>query len=116
MEFQLIRNCLFHKIKQLSDLQTEENKAFRYTVNARKCSAITAIITKSRDKKTKIFFLRYIISDNNLMKEILVHQLEAKNPTKWIKQIKEYFEELQINIKTIQTSTLQDIKKHYQTV
>ena len=38
------------------------------------------------------------------MKEILIHQLEAKKPTKWIKQIKEYLEELQININTIQTS------------
>ena len=32
----------FHK-KQISDLQTEENKAFRYTVNARKCNAITVL-------------------------------------------------------------------------
>ena len=44
------------------------------------------------------------------MKEILIHQLEAKKTTKWIKQIKEYPEELQININTIQTSTIQEIK------
>ena len=30
--------------KQISDLQTEENKAFRYTVHARKCTAISALI------------------------------------------------------------------------
>ena len=29
--------------KKISDLQTEENKAFRYTVNARKCTAISAL-------------------------------------------------------------------------
>ena len=29
--------------KQISDLQTEENKAFRYTVNVRKCTAISAL-------------------------------------------------------------------------
>ena len=101
----------------ISDLQTEENKAFRYTVNARKCTAISALrgemgasLQKTRDMKTKILFLRHILTDNNLMKEILIHQLEAKKPTKWIKQIKEYLEELQININTIQTSTIQDIK------
>ena len=103
--------------KQISDLQTEENKAFRYTVNARKCTAISALrgemgasLQKTRDMKTKILFLRHILTDNNLMKEILIHQLEAKKTTKWIKQIKEYLEELQININTIQTSTIQDIK------
>ena len=107
---------MFHK-KQISDLQTEENKAFRYTVNARKCTAISALrgemgasLQKTRDMKTKILFLRHILTDNNLMKEILIHQLEAKKPTKWIKQIKEYLEELQININTIQTSTIQNIK------
>ena len=114
--------CMVQKLfvsqkKQISDLQTEENKAFRYTVNARKCTAISALrgemgasLQKTRDMKTKILFLRHILTDNNLMKEILIHQLEAKKPTKWIKQIKEYLEELHININTIQTSTIQDIK------
>ena len=114
--------CMVQKLfvsqkKQISDLQTEENKAFdRDTVNARKCTAISALrgrmgaSLQKRDIKTKILFLRHILSDNNLMKEILMHQLEAKKPTKWIKQIKEYLEELQININTIQTSTIQDIK------
>ena len=69
-----------------------------------------ASLQKTRDMKTKILFLRHILTDTNLMKEILIHQLEAKKPTKWIKQIKEYLEELQININTIQTSTIQDIK------
>ena len=69
-----------------------------------------ASLQKTIDMKTKILFLRHILSDNNLMKEILMHQLEAKKPTKWIKQIKEYLEELQININTIQTRTIQDIK------
>ena len=59
--------------KQTSDLQTEENKAFRYTVNARKCTAISALrgemgasLQKTRDMKTKILFLRHILTDNNL--------------------------------------------------
>ena len=42
--FAWYRNCLFHKKKkQISDLQTEEYKAFRYTVNARKGTAISAL-------------------------------------------------------------------------
>ena len=41
-----------------------------------------ASLQKTRDMKTKILFLRHILSDNNLMKEILMHQLEAKKPTK----------------------------------
>ena len=48
------------------------------------------------------------------MKEILTHQLEAKKPTKWIKQIKEYLEELQININTIQPKHYPRHKKYYQ--
>ena len=39
----MYRKYLFHKKKQISDLQTEENKAFRYTVHARKCTAISAL-------------------------------------------------------------------------
>ena len=34
--------CFFHK-KKISDLKTEENKAFRYTINERKCTAITVL-------------------------------------------------------------------------
>ena len=120
--------CMVQKLfvsqkKQISDLQIEENKAYRYTVNARKCTAISALrgevgasLQKTRDMKTELLFIRHILSDNNLMKEILMHQLEDKKPTKWIKQIKEYFKELQININTIQASTIQDIKKHYKNV
>ena len=86
--------CMVQKLfvsqkKQISDLQTEENKAFRYTVNAIKCTAIStfrgemgASLQKTRDMKTKILFLRHILTDNNLMKEILTHQLEAKKNNK----------------------------------
>ena len=40
--------CMVQKLfvsqkKQISDLQTQENKAFRYTVNPRKCTAISAL-------------------------------------------------------------------------
>ena len=38
-----------------------------------------------------------------------MHQLEAKNQQNGL-QIKEYVEELQININTIQTNTIQDLK------
>ena len=33
----------FTKKKQISDLQIEENKAYRYTANARKCTVISAL-------------------------------------------------------------------------
>ena len=36
------RNCLFHKKKDLR-LTNRRNKAFRCTVNARKCTAISAL-------------------------------------------------------------------------
>ena len=82
------RNCLFTK-KQISDLQIEENKAYRHTVNAKKCTVISALrgemgasLQKTRDMKTKILFSRHILSDNNLMKEILMHQLEDKKNNK----------------------------------
>ena len=81
--------------KQISDLQTEESKAFRYTVNAKKCTAISAqrgkmraSLQKTRDMKTKILFLRHILSDNNLMKEIMMHELEVKNQHNGLNRLK----------------------------
>ena len=55
--------------KQISDLQTEENKAIRFTVNAKKCTAIHSLrgetgasLQITRDMKTKILFFRHILS------------------------------------------------------
>ena len=73
----------------------EENKALRYTVNARKAIVISASrgeigtsLQTSRDMRSKIFYIKPIRLHNNLLKEILLHQFEEKQPSKWIKQIK----------------------------
>ena len=50
----------FFYANQITKLQTEENKALRYTVNARKCTAISALrgdvgasLQATRDMRTK---------------------------------------------------------------
>ena len=57
----------------------------RYTVNARKCTAISALrgdvgasLQATRDMKTKILFIKHILRDNNLLKEIFLQQFDNK--------------------------------------
>ena len=85
---------IFLSKKYIVDLQTEENKALRYTVNARKATAISALqgeigssLQTSRDMRSKIFYIKHILLHNNLLTEILLHQFEERQPSKWIKQI-----------------------------
>ena len=60
---------------------TEKNNALRYTVNARKATAISALrgeigspLQISRDMNSKIFYIKHILLHNNLLKEILLQQ------------------------------------------
>ena len=95
--------------KYITDIQIEENKALRYTVNARKATAISSLrggigssLQISRDMKSKIFYIKHILLHNNLPKEIFLHQFEEKQPSKWIKQIKTYMQDLNTNLHEIE--------------
>ena len=78
----------------LADLQIEENKALRYTVNARRKTALSGefgiSLQITRDMKSKILFIKHILQHNSLLREIFIHTFEKKKPTKWIKQVKKY--------------------------
>ena len=83
---------------QITKLQTEENKALRYTVNARKCTAISALrgdvgasLQATRDMKTKILFIKHILRDNNLLKEIFLQQYDNKKMYKMNNTNKEIY-------------------------
>ena len=109
---------IFLSKKYITDLQVEENKALRYTVNARKATAISALqgeigssLQISRDMKSKIFYIKHILLHNNLPKEIFLHQFEEKQPSKWIKQIKIYMQDLNINLHAIEHYNPAKIKK-----
>ena len=109
---------IFLSKKYIADLQTEENKALRYTVNARKATAISALrgeigssLQTSRDMRSKIFYIKHILLHNNLLKEILLHQFEERQPSKWIKQIKTYMQDLNINLHAIEHYSPAKIKK-----
>ena len=60
--------------------------------------------------KTKILFIKHILRDNNLLKEIFLQQFDNKKCTKWITQIKKYMEILQINIHMKETYSVMTIK------
>ena len=70
------------------------------------------IITSSNQRhEDKILFIKHILRDNNLLKEIFLQQYDNKKCTKWITQIKKYMEILQINIHMIETYRVMTIKK-----
>ena len=102
----------------LADLQIEENKALRYTVNARRKTAISALrgefgisLQITRDMKSKILFIRHILQHNSLLREIFIHTFEEKKPTKWIKQVKKYMIDLHLTLHTIEYSKHQHIRR-----
>ena len=111
---------IFLSKKYISVLQTEKNKALRYTVNARKATAICALrgeiessLQTSRDMRSKILldYIKHILLHNNLLKEILLHQFEERQPSKWIKQVKTYMQDLNINHHAIEHYIPAKIKK-----
>ena len=62
-----------------------KNNALRYTVKARKVTAISALrgeirssLQISRDMNSKIFYIKHILLHNNLLKEILLQQFYEK--------------------------------------
>ena len=75
---------VYYTENQITKLQTEEKKTWKYTVNARKRSAISALrgdvgesLPATRDMKTKILFIKHILRDN-LLKETLQQQYDNK--------------------------------------
>lgn len=103
---------------EINKLQAEENKAYRYTIHAQNCTAISALrgdigssLQLTRDMKTKLLFVKHILEDNNLTREIFMQQYQAKKESKWISQIKSYMIKLELNLTKIETYTKEDIKK-----
>ena len=85
----------------LADLQIKENKTLRYTANARRKTAVSALsgefgiyLQITKDMKSKIFFIKHILQHNSLLRKIFMHTFEEKKPTKWIKQVKKYMIDL----------------------
>ena len=75
---------VYYTENQITKLQTEEKKAWKYTVNARKRTAISALrgdvgesLPATRDMKTKILFIKHILRDN-LLKETFQQQYDNK--------------------------------------
>ena len=87
-------------------------------MNARKATAISALrgeigssLQTSRDMRSKIFYIKHILLHNNLLKEILLHQFEERQPSKWIKQIQTYMQDLNINLHAMEHYSPAKIKK-----
>ena len=97
---------------------TEKKNALRYTVNARKSTAISALrgeigssLQISRDMNSKIVYIKHILLHNNLLKEILLQQFYEKQPSKWIKQKMTYMQDLNINLHAIEHYNPEKFKK-----
>ena len=102
----------------LADIHIEENKTLRYTVNARRKTAIRALrgefsisLQITRDLKSKIFFIKHLLQHNSLLREIFIHTFEEKKPIKWIKQVKKYIIGFHLTLHTIEYSKHQHIIK-----
>ena len=66
--------------------------------------------------KSKILFIRHLLNDNKLTKDIFLKQLYEKKPTKWIKLVKKYMDTLELNINMIESYNVSKIKtiiKHH---
>ena len=91
------------------ELQREENKAYRYILNSRRKTAISALrgefgasLQTTRDMKSKIFFIKHILEHNKILREIFLQQFEQKETTKWMKQIKLYMYNLKLTLHQIE--------------
>ena len=116
-------NIYIYSEAEIKRLQIEENKVYRYIVNARKSTAISALGGKigaslqiTRDMKSNILFIRHLLKDNKLTKDIFMKQLYEKKPTKWIKLVKKYLDTPELNINMIESYNVSKIKtiiKHH---
>ena len=65
----------------------------------------------TRDMKLKILFIKHILQQNTLLREIFIHTFEEKKPTKWTKQVKKYMIDLHLTLHTIEYSKHQHIRR-----
>lgn len=89
---------------EIDAIQKEENKAYRYILNAPKYTPLSTLRGEigssthlTRDMKTKLLFVIHILVDGNaLLKELFEDMFEHSNDL-WIKNIKTYLSELGIS-------------------
>ena len=77
--------------KEIENIQIEENKTYRYILNAPTFIPTAALgreIGASRMIKSNLNFVRHVLNDNPLLKEIFLTQYNSQKNNKWIKQIK----------------------------
>ena len=72
---------------------------------------IVSSLQASKHMRSNIFYVKHILLHTNLSKEILLHQFEERRPSKWIKQIKIYMQDLHINLHAIEHYSPAKIKK-----
>ncbi len=111
-------DIIFYKKKQLDAIQKEENKAYRYTVNAHSKTAISGLrgemgssLQATRDMKAKILFIKHALDHNRLLREIVLHQCEEKKASKWMNLTKKYMGILHLNINLIEMYSVRKIKQ-----
>ena len=98
--------AIFLTKDEINKLQTLENKAYRlilraprYTPNSALRAEVGASCHYTRDIKTKLNYVRYIMKDNGnqIVKDIFLDQFE-KQSTKWARVIKKYLQVLNVNL------------------
>ena len=78
-------------------------------MNARRKTAISALMGEyglslqiTRDMKSKILFIKHILQDNSLLREIFIYTFEEKKSTQCIKQVKKYMIDFHLTLHTIE--------------
>ena len=99
---------------EIEKIQKEENKLYRYLLNAPVHTSIAAIrgkigvsCQKTRMIKSKIHYLEHLLTNNQLLKELFLDDYNKNS--KWIKQIKNYLKTTNLNIYKIEHQTLKQI-------
>lgn len=72
---------------------------------------IGASLQETRDMKTKIFFVKHMMKDNTLLREILHSQLREKNGSKWITRVKKILSDLKLTINQVESYNTLKLKK-----
>ena len=98
--------AIFLTKDEINKLQILENKAYRlilrapkYTPNSALRAEVGASCHYTRDIKTKLNYVRYIMKDNGnqIVKDIFLDQYE-KQSIKWARVIKKYLQILNVNL------------------
>ena len=93
---------------EIEKIQRAENKAYKYVMNAPNYTPTSALRAEvgassqaARDMKTKLNYVRHIMQEGNKLLKTIFEDLLEKNTDPWMKIIRKYMTEVNLNINKI---------------